>query len=130
MKSEETLCIHCAKACGGCNWSDRLEPVEGWQTIPDINRKGIKIGDQVVGCPEFVRGTRDDKRHKEFSENGICLLLEAMMKMLRNDYRFGDSVQRRSIESFLLSEQGKNMLQFSDPEAVISGLRRMIRVKR
>lgn len=27
-------CDVCANACGGCEWSDRFEPVPGWEAIP------------------------------------------------------------------------------------------------
>lgn len=45
----QTLCWDCAKACGGCRWSDVLRPVLKWQTEPTNN------GLRVVNCPEFER---------------------------------------------------------------------------
>lgn len=31
MKYKETLCWTCENACGGCSWSKKFEPVEGWK---------------------------------------------------------------------------------------------------
>lgn len=46
-----TLCWDCANALGFCNWSQRLEPVEGWdaQWVPD------KETYHVSDCPLFIR---------------------------------------------------------------------------
>lgn len=43
----DTICWHCEKACGGCSWADRFEPVEGW-----VARKG-NISYNVRKCPEY-----------------------------------------------------------------------------
>ena len=31
---QQQLCWDCASACGGCEWSDHLEPVPGWDATP------------------------------------------------------------------------------------------------
>ena len=54
--SQPTLCWDCANATGGCRWSKRLKPVEGWEIIP--TRKSSSDGKAytsciVIKCPEF-----------------------------------------------------------------------------
>ena len=45
-----SLCWCCGNACnGGCTWSERLEPVEGWTAVE------VKGGLTVTECPEFIR---------------------------------------------------------------------------
>lgn len=51
------LCEFCQKACGGCNWSNELKPVKGWDALK-VPRKqengGYSVGYKIIGCPEFV----------------------------------------------------------------------------
>lgn len=120
------LCEHCAKACGGCNWSDGLEPVEGWDAQPvTIENKSESY--IVRQCPEFVQGTRDDKRHRGFTYEGCVKLLAAMLKQMRKDYVFGNTETRNLIEKWLRYESTKKLLQLHDVDAVISGMRAMAR---
>ena len=48
------LCFKCVNAAGGCNWSNRLQPVPGWKTKPGRYAGWTKI----IECPEFVEGDR------------------------------------------------------------------------
>lgn len=58
------LCWDCANACGGCEWSDRLEPVPGWDATPTqrvlkYRRKGgtrVEASYIIRFCPKFRRG--------------------------------------------------------------------------
>ena len=65
-----TLCWDCANATGGCNWSDELQPVEGWKIIPTM-KKAFNHPDYpsciVLECPEFKRDAIRSgmKRYKE-----------------------------------------------------------------
>ncbi len=56
---KDSLCWHCEKACGGCSWSIKLIPVEGWNAKrvqnKDFNDTGI-VSYTVIECPEFVEG--------------------------------------------------------------------------
>lgn len=52
----ETLCWYCANACGGCSWSKKLVPVDGWVT------RARGPGEDVVACPKFVADGRE--RHE------------------------------------------------------------------
>lgn len=64
----QQLCWTCANACGGCEWSDHLEPVHGWDAtqtsrVLKVGGKG-KGGTRVASsfvihtCPKFRRDTR------------------------------------------------------------------------
>lgn len=55
------LCWSCAKACGGCSWSEygRNEPVPGWTARPTVLPPGPDGGErilsyQITACPQFV----------------------------------------------------------------------------
>ena len=62
------LCWDCAAACGGCEWSDHLKPVPGWDATP--TSRVLKVGGKGKGgtrvassfvihtCPKFRRDTR------------------------------------------------------------------------
>lgn len=54
----ETLCWYCANACGGCSWSKKLVPVDGWVTTP----RGP--GEDVVACPQFMADGRASCRSR------------------------------------------------------------------
>ena len=85
--SKHTLCWDCAKAVGGCSWSDhdRHTPVDGWtaeERYLRIDCKGGCMTYVVRECPEFVRdGTgggvnrypapETDKNVKNRDENGL-----------------------------------------------------------
>lgn len=46
-----TLCWKCARACGGCSWSDgSFTPVEGWKATPTVLR-----GDRGVFRHKMMR---------------------------------------------------------------------------
>lgn len=48
-----TQCWDCAKATGGCSWSQEYVPVEGWEAIP--TRKKTFDSFLILDCPEFER---------------------------------------------------------------------------
>ena len=54
----DALCWDCQKACGGCSWSSKLQPVDGWTAKKTKNELG-HAGYLVLKCPEFVP---DEKR--------------------------------------------------------------------
>lgn len=44
------LCWTCAKACGGCAWSRRFDPVPGWKA------ERTRMGYSILACPEYEKG--------------------------------------------------------------------------
>lgn len=58
-RTKEQLCCSCRKAYGGCAWSARFEPVEGWEANPTIIKQelGREIESyEILKCPEYERG--------------------------------------------------------------------------
>lgn len=52
--SRPTLCWDCAKATGGCRWSDQLQPVDGWDA--ELTKSNTIYSSYIVdACPEFTR---------------------------------------------------------------------------
>ena len=56
-KTIQSLCWDCAKATGGCSWSNYLKPVEGWNAVPTKRATyyGTYQSNIVLDCPEFER---------------------------------------------------------------------------
>ena len=63
------LCWRCSKSCGGCSWSRRFQPIQGWEAEPTIvkqisNRRdaaGKRIyitikSYKITACPMFKEG--------------------------------------------------------------------------
>lgn len=62
-EQRQQLCWRCKNACGGCNWSANLEPVQGWDAEPcrrvyRDSAVGTRYIDSYIirKCPEYVRG--------------------------------------------------------------------------
>ena len=56
LNAKDTICWNCKKATGGCSWSDKLIPVDGWEAIPTRVKMVLdKVVDsyKVIGCPLF-----------------------------------------------------------------------------
>ena len=56
----QTLCWDCARATGGCSWSEypTQTPVEGWEAIRrDIQNRGSEDVESYIvkECPLFIR---------------------------------------------------------------------------
>lgn len=60
MEKKDQLCWSCKNACGGCEWSARLEPVAGW-TAKKVKRKGCNSS-QAIGDPGKERVTKSGKK--------------------------------------------------------------------
>ena len=90
-QTRPTLCWSCARACGGCSWTERdpvthairFEPVKGWEAEKTtINGSKSEHGEKcyryttdsyrVVRCPMYVpdRRTRAKKRHAGMGHAG------------------------------------------------------------
>lgn len=143
IETKDTLCILCQNACrNGCSWSERLEPVKGWKAIE------YRSGYQVLECPEFLKETADTILPDNFEKDGLLALAEAIAARMRDDYIYGKgpydemamrkkyglktraeirAANRKEIEKWLTTGQGRLMLQLSDPESVIKQLRSLAR---
>ena len=124
----DTLCISCSNACNGrCSWSEKLMPVYGWKT------KEAGKGINVVSCPQYAKDDKHRGRPDSFDKDGVLLLLEAAVRLIREDYEigrgpFGTRAENRElIERFLRSERGKKLIQLSDVDEVIEQLRVLAR---
>ena len=53
-KWKEQPCWTCQNACGGCSWSKRLEPVEGWKAERVKKKTVLEQGYRILNCPEYV----------------------------------------------------------------------------
>ena len=55
---DHTICWDCEKALGGCSWSEKLVPVDGWEAVPTVKQqfRGEPLHSFcVISCPEFKR---------------------------------------------------------------------------
>lgn len=57
-KYKATLCWYCQRAVGGCSWSRKFKPVEGWDAIPTkiwYGHKAEPLQSYIVkSCPQFL----------------------------------------------------------------------------
>ena len=47
------LCWRCKNCCGGCSWSRKLMPIEGW-TAKKTKTEGGSY--RISKCPQFIEG--------------------------------------------------------------------------
>lgn len=58
---EHTICWDCKKATGRCSWSEKLEPVKGWNAEPTVRHEFHEREMRsflVRACPEFEADAR------------------------------------------------------------------------
>lgn len=64
--SKFTLCWECERATGGCPWSDRLLPIEGWKAIRVKATSTRPYSTYlVIECPGFKRDAYDGGLRRE-----------------------------------------------------------------
>lgn len=87
----ETLCFRCGNSCGGCSWSDRFEPVDGWRAAETIVKgdRGPLRAKQIQSfivqeCPKHK--TDKPLRAESVCDQGVKHLLYAMLNRLVSDY--------------------------------------------
>ena len=64
-QDKPTLCWKCARACGGCSWSDgSFTPVTGWKAKPTIITMAGRIikSYKVIKCPLFKDDTEQYRK--------------------------------------------------------------------
>lgn len=77
VRTKDTLCWSCSKACGDCDWSAELKPVKGWTAVPTkiIGNYGWDKVDtyRVESCPEYENDLHRYNTHVkiDLSDNKI-----------------------------------------------------------
>lgn len=66
-KKKETLCWTCENACGGCPWSRKFEPVEGWEA----ERSAISFRRDYTHLRKD--GKRTVRKHKIVTDSYLVL---------------------------------------------------------
>ena len=114
----QTLCGYCGKACNdGCAWSERFDPVDGWNAVRTLNSY------HVLDCPEFVSDVGKRRDAQSMDTEGCILLLKAVMRLMREDY-ISLAGARKPIERFIRNPNANNLFFFTTPEDVIRQLRK------
>lgn len=84
---QKQLCAECGKACGGCRWSDKLMPVDGWNAEPSkiyINKHKPVDSFHVIECPEYVPDRKKNVDH--LSIDAAYRLMYAILFAMVRDY--------------------------------------------
>ena len=138
----ETLCVTCRHACtGACSWSESLTPVDGWDAEPTPH------GYLVLKCHQYRCDLFDDRMRRHLDPDGVTRLMEAVARVMRDDYingtgpysqrdnrrpmmSYGEvrNANRKLIEHWLCKGPGRVLMQLSNPEEVIGVLRKMARM--
>ena len=88
-KGDQSLCWNCKNCFGGCSWSERFEPVEGWSaertTIEYFNTETPSF--LVRDCPLFAA---DDGEREYVNNDGFQNLMEAIYKRAAQDYQLSE----------------------------------------
>lgn len=120
-----TICWHCAKACGGCSWSDGLKPVNGW-TVTETHINCIGQGYIVIKCPEYVdENSNKRQRPENFDPDGCERLIQRIAGSAADDYIKCPSM-RSDITKWFRSKEFSN-LSGANPEVIISRLKVLAR---
>lgn len=82
VRTKDTLCWSCAKACGDCDWSAELKPVKGWTAFPTkiIGNYGWDKVDtyRVDACPEYVNDLQRYNKHVKIDISGNRIVHEVI----------------------------------------------------
>ena len=119
MAKQDTICWCCFNACdNGCVWSERQEPVPGWDADPTYV---IGAGESycVKACPEYSP-YRGFESAAAITTMGLMALLEQAFKIARRDYPLCGQFEREVIEDFLMD-------WLREPDGAIDELRRAAR---
>ena len=136
-----TLCEGCANAVPspyhGCPWSERGEPVTGWQAEEtslrmqrNINGKNLSFsvtGYTVRTCPLYAPD-RSRRQQRELDRAGVERLSRAVVEMAAEDYRVAlqhlrvrpkdreARGQRQALENFFRGSYGGALTHGMGPE--------------
>lgn len=87
FETKTNICFDCQKACGGCSWSKKFEPVPGWTAEPVLLNLG-KVHSKkrhvrtyhITACPEFVKDEKRKPSHGELTEEQFAFLMRSCRK--------------------------------------------------
>lgn len=100
---QQQLCERCGNACGGCEWSDYLKPVEGWDAEPTkvyIDKHDPIDSFHIKSCPKFKP---DGPRHvKSLTDDAFYRLIYAMFFELVREYA-------HSYKSFMIDHNERSL---------------------
>lgn len=85
LKGDQTLCWRCRNCFGGCSWSEKFEPVKGWNAESTIIKYfNVETPSFLVrDCPLFAA---DDGEREYISDDGFHNLMVAIYKRAAQDY--------------------------------------------
>lgn len=85
LKEDQTLCWRCKNCFGGCSWSEKFEPVEGWNAERTVIKYfNIETPSFLVrDCPLFIE---DDGEREYIDGDGFQNLMIAIYKRAAQDY--------------------------------------------
>lgn len=105
-------CTLCKKACGDCEWSKHLQPIDGWIAAPTNN--AIKNGFKIFYCPEFEEGTATAE---DYDQEACIRLLEKLCEDSGDEYRECCRVVkecRQELKSSIVSARSKLLSRYGD----------------
>ena len=82
---KQNICWDCKNACGGCNWSRALKPVDGWDAelieyIPwGTKSQTLHTTYYIKQCPEFVKDEPRKHTNGILSKDESKLFLEGKL---------------------------------------------------
>ena len=82
---KEQLCWACRNACGNCNWSAYLKPVNGW-IAKKINKQdsGVPVETyHIEKCPQYIPDNPPKPKRKQ--GKGLTSDEKKMIRILRNE---------------------------------------------
>ena len=92
-EASKTLCWNCGNACGGCSWSDDLEPVEGWHARETYMKSSDMYTYTVIDCPEYCKDKK--KNSSRMNADGCISLLQKALELAWEDYIKTTKLEKR-----------------------------------
>lgn len=87
QNTQSSLCWYCSNVYGGCSWSIKYEPIDGWEAIRnDLHVHTTIDGNMteprtvesyaVLECPQFIIDDRFKEEYANYSKEAIIQKLE------------------------------------------------------
>ena len=116
------LCWCCSNARGGCSWSKKFEPVEGWKATPTVvcmqsenKKRGIKAiyadSYDIEECPEFelLQEIKDNFGRRYYDDKEVKIAVEK--------YRRIDAYRKGKVMKVKLDKNAKMPTRAHDTDA-------------